>query len=204
MQEFNNLLSHAVILFDESIDLLCDGNQTEFDKKVTEIIAVEKKADRLKDELIELFMKRETMAFSRGDRIELLEHIDIVFDQIEYAIRMIETHPIEPYTKTPIKTHLQQFSHDIEEIVKTLAGAVNMAEEDLPKAIQATRMIEDLRRHTRDHYFEIIEDILKGDYADIEKMLLSSGTEYMIKIIDSAEEASDFLRMLAIKYLVLG
>ncbi len=204
MREFNDLLEHAIILFDEGIDLLCDGKQAEFDKKVAEIIQDEKKADRLKDELVQLFMERETMAFSRSDRLELLEVMDTVFDKIEYCVRMVEAHPMDPYTREPAAKHLQQFSHDIEEIVKALVGAVNMAEDDLQKTIEATRLIEELRRHARDHSFNVIEDILQGDYTDLEKMLLSTTTEYMIDIMDTAEEAGDFLRKIAIKYLVLA
>ena len=61
-------------------------------EKVKEIIAIEQNADRLKEELIEKFIKRESMAFSRDDRINLIEEIDITLDNIEYCARTIQTH----------------------------------------------------------------------------------------------------------------
>jgi len=202
MREFNDLLKHGIELFDQGIDLLCDGKFKEFHKIVDEIITVEKKADRLKDELIEKFMKREAMAFSRGDRIELIEKIDIVHDCIEYAARTIQTHPIKSYD--PITVPFKQFTHDLAEVVKALAGAVMLAEDDLHKTIEATRMIESLRRSARDHSFEIMAEILKSELSTLDKVLLYSTIEYMLDILDRAEEASDFLRTIAIKYLVIS
>jgi predicted phosphate transport protein (TIGR00153 family) len=202
MREYNDLLIQGIELFDQGIDLLCDHKIPEFNKVVDEIIAVEKKADRVKDQLIEEFMKRETMAFSRMDRIELLEKIDVVHDLIEYTARTIQTHPIKSYE--PVSTHFKQFTNDLIEVVKALAGAVNLAEDDLQKTIEATRMIEELRRAARNHSFEMMRDILKAELLPLDKFLFYSSTEYMLSILDCAEEASDFLRTIAIKYLVIS
>ncbi|NVM53783.1 MAG: DUF47 family protein [Candidatus Helarchaeota archaeon] len=203
MREFNALLVEGITVFKEAIHFLCDNKHSEFNKKVKLIIEVEKKADRLKEELIEKFIKRETLAFSRADRIELIERIDIVLDRIEYATRTIQTHSTLIKDYSIVADHFKKFTNDLAEAVKTLSNAIDVAEDDLQKAIEATKLVEELRRHARNHSFEIMEDIIKGKVDNPEKMLLYTSTEYLIAILDESEETSDFLRKIAIKYLVL-
>lgn len=202
MQEFNQLLVTGITIFDEAIHFLADDNFAEFDKKVEEIIAVEKKGDRLKDDLISEFIKRETMAFSRADRIDLIEAIDNVHDRIEYCARTIKTHHIKSYE--PVSTHFKKYSNDLAEVIKTLSGAVEIAEEDLEKTIEATRLVESLRRSARNHSFEIMDAIVQYKFEATEKILLYNTVTNLLKILDEAEQTSDFLRKIAIKYLVVG
>jgi hypothetical protein len=93
---------------------------------------------------------------------------------------------------------------DLTEVVKTLSGAIDLAEVDLRKAIEATKLVETLRHAARDHIFNMMENIIKGDFKNPEKMLLYTNIEYLLAILDKAEETSDLLRMFAIKYLVLS
>ncbi|MFX1293856.1 MAG: DUF47 domain-containing protein [Promethearchaeota archaeon] len=202
MYDYNQTMVEAITVFNEAIHLLSDDKIEEFESKVKEITQIEAKSDRLKEKLIELFIKRETMAFSRADRIDLVDEIDYILDRIEYCARTIQTHPIKTYA--PIAKDFKKYSNDLAEIVKTLSGAINMAETDLKKAIEATKLIESLRRSARSHSFEIMKDILKFEFSNLEKILLYTTTKYLLGILDKAEEVSDFLRKIAIKYLVLS
>lgn len=203
MREFNHLLVEAVTLFNEGIHLLCDNKDDKFKEKVKEIIKVENKADRLKEELIEKFLKRETMAFTRADRIKLVEEIDIVLDQIEYCARTIQTHIGLVADYGPVAKHFKKFTNDLTEVIKTLSSAIDTAEVDLLKTIEGTKLVEKLRRHARNNSFQIMADIINGNFKNPQKMLLYTTTEYLLHILDRAEQTSDYLRMIAIKYMVL-
>ncbi|MHA1264675.1 MAG: DUF47 domain-containing protein [Candidatus Helarchaeota archaeon] len=203
MKEYNSLLVSGITRFNEAIVNLCNNKPAEFDKALEAIIQIEKHADRLKDELIEKFIKRETMAFSRGDRIQLIERIDIVLDKIEYCARMIQAHMKLIKNYGAVAEEFKKYTKDLVEVVKTLSSAIDATEEDLQKAIEGTRLVEELRRHARAHSFQIMALIMEQELPDIVKMLLYTEMEYMLSILDEAEESSDFLRMIAIKYLVL-
>jgi predicted phosphate transport protein (TIGR00153 family) len=204
MREFNNVLLECVKLFSEAVHTLCDNQIEEFNKKVEQIIQVEEKSDGLKDELIEKFMKKEAMAFTRADRIQLIENLDMIVDDIEYSARAMQINSIIIKDYSIIADHFKKFSDDLEAVVKTLANAVTLAEENLEKAIEATKAVEKLRDPARTHSFQIMTEILKSDLKNLEKMLLYRNTEYLLAILDKAEETSDYLRMIAIKYLVIG
>jgi len=203
MKEFNGLLVKSITTFNDAINVLCDNKHKEYNEKVKEIIAIEQNADRLKEELIEKFIKRESMAFSRDDRINLIEEIDITLDNIEYCARTIQTHTtiIEDYS--PVASHFKKYTKDLTEMIKTLSSAIDMAEEDLLKTIEGTKLVEELRRQARNQSFQIMTDIIKGKFDNPQKMLLYTETEYLLHILDRAEETSDYLRRMAIKYLVL-
>jgi predicted phosphate transport protein (TIGR00153 family) len=203
MRELNALLVEGITVFNDAIYVLCDKPDA-FSQNVAEIIKIEDKADHLKEELIELFIKRETMAFSRTDRIQLIESIDIIFDNIEYCARTMQTHAMLIKDYSPIATDFKKYVKDLTEVVKTLSGAIDLAEVDLRKAIEATKLVETLRQAARDQIFNMMENIIKGDFKNPEKMLLYTNIEYLLAILDKAEETSDLLRMFAIKYLVLS
>lgn len=203
MKEYNGLLVQGITVFNDAINVLCDNKHKEYDEKVKEIIDIERKSDRLKEELTEKFIRRETMAFSRGDRIHLIEEIDITLDNIEYCARTIQTHKniIEDYS--PVATHFKRFAKDLTEMIKTLSSAIDIAENDLLKTIEGTKLVEDLRRQARNQSFQMMADIINGKIDNPQKMLLYTETEYLLHILDRAEVTSDFLRRIAIKYLVL-
>ncbi len=203
MKEFNGLLVEAITVFADAIHVLCDNKPEKFKEKVKEIIAIEKKADVLKEDLIERFIRRESMAFSRGDRISLIEEIDVTLDNIEYCARTIQTHINIITDYSQVASHFKKYTKDLAEMVKTLSNAINDAEDDLRKTIEGTKLVEELRRQARNHSFRIMTDIIKGKFDNPQKMLLYTETEYLLNILDRAEETSDFLRRMAIKYMVL-
>ena len=203
MREFNSLLVEGILNFNKAIYSLCDNKLDKFNEKVERIIQIEKKADRLKEELIEKFIKRETMAFSRGDRIQLIEAIDIILDSIEYCARIMQVHANIIKDYSPVAIDFKKYVNDLAEVVKTLSSAIDLAEEDLEKTIEATKLIESLRRDARNHSFHVLSGIVKGDFKSTEKMLLYRNVECLLAILEKSEETSDFLRTLSIKYLVL-
>ncbi|HUY01627.1 MAG TPA: DUF47 family protein [Candidatus Deferrimicrobium sp.] len=203
MRELNTVLVEGITVFNDAIHVLCDNKLDAFNEKVDEIIKIEDKADRLKDELIEMFIKRETMAFSRTDRIQLIESIDIILDNIEYCARTIQTHASLIKDYSVVGTDFKKYTNDLTEVIKTLSRAINLVEENLEQAIKATKLVENLRQDARNHIFHMMGNIIKGDFKNPEKMLLYTSIEYLLAILDKAEETSDLLRMLAIKYLVL-
>lgn len=203
MREFNETLVEGITVLKDAILSLVDNKRKEFNNNVTKVLKAEGKADLLKEELIEKFLKRETMAFSRSDRIQLIEEVDIIFDHIEYSARAIQVHSsyIEDYM--PVATSLKQFTTELMEIITSLSIAINTAEEDLQKTIQMTKEVEKSREHAKDKVFQLMKEILASDYDETTKFLLYRSVEYLLAILEKAEEVSDNLRTLAIKYLVL-
>lgn len=203
MREFNETLVEGITILKDAILNLIDNKRNEFNNSVTKVLKTEEKADLLKEELIEKFLKRETMAFSRSDRIQLIEEVDIIFDHIEHSARSIQVHSsyIEDYS--PVAASLKKFTTDLMEIITTLSIAINTAEEDLEKTIQITKEVEKNRGHAKDKVFQLMKEILSSDYDETEKFLLYRSVEYLLAILEKAEETSDLLRTLAIKYLVL-
>ena len=203
MREFNETLVEGILVFKDAIFSLCDNKRKEFNNSVTKVLKTEEKADLLKEELIEKFLKRETMAFSRSDRIQLIEEIDIIFDHIEYCIRSIQVHSSAIKDYATIAAPFKKFTTDLMEIIKTLSTAMNTAEEDLENAIQITKQVEKKRDVAKDQIFQMMKDIITSDYEIADKFLLYRSIEYLLTILEKTEETSDFLRTLAIKYLVL-
>ena len=203
MREFSETLVEGISVFKDAIFSLVDNKRKEFNSNVTKVLKAEEKADLLKDELIEKFLKRETMAFSRSDRIQLIENVDIIFDHIEYCTRAIQVHSSLIKDYAPIAAPFKKFTTDLMEIIKTLSTAINTAEEDLEKTIQITKEVEKSREQAKDQVFQMMKEIITSDYEVSEKFLLYRSMEYLLSILEKTEETSDFLRMLAIKYLVL-
>ena len=203
MREFNDTLVEGISVFKDAIFSLADNKRKEFNNGVAKVLKIEEKADLLKDDLIEKFIKRETMAFSRSDRIQLIESVDIIFDHLEYCARTIQVHSALIKDYASIAGPFKKFATDLMEIVKRLSTALNTAEEDLEKTIQITREVEKSREAAKDLIFQVMKEILASEYEVTEKFLLYRSVEYLLAILEKAEETSDFLRMLAIKYLVL-
>jgi uncharacterized protein Yka (UPF0111/DUF47 family) len=203
MREFSSTLVDGVLVFKDAIFNLVDNKKEEFDKNTTQIIEYEDKADRLKEKLIEKFLKKETMAFSRSDRIQLIESIDIIMNNIEYCVRAIQTHSYLIKDYSPLSASLKNYITDLIKVVKTLSSAIDMAEENLEKTIEITNQVKIHREKARDEIFHIMKEIILSDYETSEKILLYMTIKYLLDILEKAEETSGYLRVLAIKYLVI-
>jgi predicted phosphate transport protein (TIGR00153 family) len=203
MREFSDTLVEGILVLKDAIFNLSDDRREEFNNKVTEMIEIENKADRLKDELIEKFLKREAMAFSRSDRIQLIENIDMIFDNMEYCARTIQIHSFLIKDYSILASSFKKYTNDLTEIIKIFSTAVNTAEENLEKVIELTREIEKLRQEAKEQIYQMMKDIVMSDYKTLEKLLLYRSTECLLAILEKTEETSDLLRMIAVKYLVL-
>lgn len=175
-----------------------NGNFTLAKQEADKTIALEKKQDRVKEKLFERMFTRETMVFSRSDRIQIIENIDKITDKIEIVVRKLLLYQVK------IKKPLQEGIIEIAELnnqigMKVHEMLVNVLD-DFEKAKENIIQITDLRRSVREKQWEL----QKMNYSYQEDFMSFRYTETLIKYLmeaaDRAEIFADRIFVLIYKY----
>ncbi|MFX1503630.1 MAG: DUF47 family protein [Promethearchaeota archaeon] len=168
--------------------------------KLDEVIQSEHKADNAKEKYIGLLYKNQrALPFLIEDRYRLIKYLDIVSDISEDLARGLKVYPFELYDD--IKQDIKKLSDLCSETIETLIEMVNLMETDFKTAYQKSFDIENLKRSARETKFKILGIIYQKPKERSLRIYLTS--KICIKIFDMiirAEEISDFLRSLIVKY----
>jgi len=197
-REFNGeVLNGSLLLHDCINDLV---NEELDEKKLDEIIQCEHNADRAKENYINLLYKdQRALPFLVEDRYRLIKYLDIISDNSEDLAMGLKVYPFELFDE--IKEDIKIINDLYQETIDTLIDMVNLMETDFKTAYNKSFHIETLKRNAREAKFRILEVIYQKPKEKSLRIYLTS--KICIKIFDMilrAEEISDFLRSLIVKY----
>ena len=166
------------------------------------LIKNEAEADRLKEQLIELMFKGTFLPLTGEDRLQLIEMNDNVADAAEKTIRALKAYiPWLWDIDQNLKKEIWQLSRKVTELSEHLAKSMELLADDFKGAFDAAENVEKIRRDIRNKGYELIEQLFKQKNSDIGATLLVKETILdILNVADVAEEASDFITAIVVKY----
>ncbi len=196
--KFHSEVLRGSDLLHESINDLIKGK---LDKtKLDNVIECEHIADNAKEEYINiLYQDKRALPFLVEDRYRLIKYLDIVSDDSEELARGLKVFPFELYDD--IKEKMQILNDIYDKTIELLIEMITLMETDFKTAYDKSFEIEKLKRSAREAKYNILDIIYQKSKARSLQVYLTS--KICIKIFDMikrAEEISDFLRSLIVKY----
>lgn len=166
------------------------------------LIKNEAEADRLKEQLIELMFKGTFLPLTGEDRLQLIEMNDNVADAAEKTIRALKAYiPWLWDIDQNLKKEIWQLSRKVTELSEHLVKSMELLADDFKGAFDAAENVEKIRRDIRNKGYELIEQLFKQKNSDIGATLLVKETILdILNVADVAEEASDFITAIVVKY----
>ncbi|MFX1392461.1 MAG: DUF47 family protein [Promethearchaeota archaeon] len=178
-----------------------DNNLKDVDDKFQEIIVCEKTCDRIKEKYIEiLFKDKRALPFLIEDRYKIITSLDKIVNQSEFIARFIQAIPPEFEIFENIKEGMHQLNELFLETVNQLLNCTLLMETSFRGAYEITFEIEKWRRQAHDLKFKLLEKIFQKTEEPLRVSLTWKLISLIYDIISWAEEISDFLRGLIIKY----
>jgi predicted phosphate transport protein (TIGR00153 family) len=174
-----------------------EGKMDHLDELEAEIIALERKADKIKDELFEkIFSKRAYLPQQTQDRHRLVIHMDSVIDAAEDAVRtMLIGRKFIP----PDQIHLIAEKGWI--CTDHLQDAIKYLFTDFEKSVEYTLKVDKVREEARDLQFDLLKELFNEEkYNAKEVILFRAISERILKVAITAEETGDFIRALAVRH----
>jgi len=189
-------LNGSAILHDALSQLIDDKLKKE---TLDGVIQAEKKCDRLKEKFTQvLFKDKRALPFLVEDRYKIIMMVDTVNDKMEFFSRFVKVYPFKIYGE--IKEDFRQLTNSCIQAVEELINCVTLIETDFDGAYKITFKIEDLKREARTAKFNLLEILYKMTDNPTKVYLTSKLVTYLYDIAAWAEETSDYLRGLIIKY----
>jgi len=174
-----------------------EGKMENLEELEAEIIKLERKADRIKDELFEkIFSKRAYLPQQAQDRHQLVTHMDSVIDAAEDAVRMML---IGRKLKPPEQMRLIAEKGWI--CTDYLQDAIKYLFTDFEKSVEYTLKVDKVREEARDLQYELLKKLFDEDKYDAKEVdLFSAISERILKVAITAEETGDYIRALAVRH----
>lgn len=196
-KEFLVELTNGMNKLQECINDLIDNK---LDKsKLDEIVECEHNCDRIKENYIDLLFKdKRALPFLVEDRHKIILAMDSISDKTEGIARHVKVFPFEIFKE--IKEELKNLMTYSKEVVDILINCIELMETNFSGAYKKTQEIEELKRKARHSKYDILEIIYKKKDEALRVMLTSNLTNRLFDLIAMAEEISDYLRGLIIKY----
>jgi predicted phosphate transport protein (TIGR00153 family) len=166
--------------------------------KSEETIMIEKNQDRLREELVKRIFSKETMVFSRPDRLNIVESLDKMLDETEIVVRKLMQY--NPEVPENLKSGLEEISINVGKIGIEMQGLIKAVLEDFSQGEQFIEKIQDIRRNVRDRHWELLNNTYKDKLEPIEFFYFHSLIKAVAKVADRAEEFSDEIHGLLCKY----
>ncbi|KKM64252.1 hypothetical protein LCGC14_1503250 [marine sediment metagenome] len=196
--KFHSEVLRGADLLHKSINDLIKGK---LDKaKLDEVIESEHLADHDKETYINmLYQDRRALPFLVEDRYRLIKYIDLVSDDSEELARGLKVFPFDLFDD--IKEFMQELNDLYEETVELLVEMISLMETDFKAAYEKSFEIENLKRTAREVKYNIMDVVYqKSEARSLQIYLTSKICIKLFDMIKRAEEISDFLRSLIVKY----
>jgi predicted phosphate transport protein (TIGR00153 family) len=187
-------------LFNYMIDYI-EGDLTKVDERFQEVILCEKACDRLKEKYLEiLFRDKRALPFLVEDRYRIITSLDKIANMSEETARYMQVLPTGFTIFPDIKDHLRKFIQLYLEAVNQLLNCTLLMETDFKAAYDLTFEVEKHRRNAHNLKFEILDVIFKKKDEPLRVNLTWKIVVLIFNVVSWAEEISDYLRGLIIKY----
>lgn len=185
-------------LLHECINDLIKGKMD--NTKLDKVIECEHITDIAKEEYINiLYQDKRALPFLVEDRYRLIKYLDIISDDSEDLARGLKVFPFELYND--IKEDMQALNDIYGQTIELLIEMITLMETDFQTAYKISFEIEAFKRSARESKFKILGVVYQKTKARSLQIYLTS--KICIKVFDMikrAEEISDFLRSLIVKY----
>ncbi|NVM34625.1 MAG: DUF47 family protein [Candidatus Lokiarchaeota archaeon] len=196
--EFHTQVLKGSDLLHECINDLIEGKLKK--TKLEDVIKSEHEGDVAKENYINvLYMDKRALPFLVEDRYRIIKYLDNVSDRSEELARGLQVFPFDCYDD--IKEEMKKLNDTYEEAVKLLIEMITLMETDFKTAYQKSFDIESLKRNGRESKFKILDVIYqKSEEKSLQIYLTSKICIKLFDMISNAEEISDYLRSLIVKY----
>jgi len=199
--ETSSLTKDAFETMRNAVLAYVEGNFDLAKKEADITIATEKKQDRVKEEVFARMFSRETMVFSRADRILIIENIDKITDKIEIVVRKLLLYQVD--IKDSLKEEIKELAELNNQIGKEVHEMVIAVLDDFEKARVHITEITNLRRNVREKQWKLQK--MNYDYHDIQEDFLAfryteTLIKYLMETADRAEIFADRVFILINKY----
>jgi predicted phosphate transport protein (TIGR00153 family) len=163
----------------------------------TEIIELERKMDEIGEDIVEnILTKSAFLPQAALERHTLVKALDDVVDAAENAIRVMA---MGKEMKPP--NEIREIGMKIWICTDLLQDAVKYLYTDFNAAIEISRKLDKEREEARDIQFILLAKLFSSpDYPANEVVFFKSVSERMVDVAQKAEDASDYIRELAVKY----
>ncbi|MHA2380474.1 MAG: DUF47 domain-containing protein [Candidatus Thorarchaeota archaeon] len=174
-----------------------DGKMKHLDELESEVISLEREADKVKEDLYEkIFSKRAYLPQQTQERYLLVQHMDGVVDAAENAVRMIL---VGRKYKPP--SEIREIAEKGWVCTDLLQDAVKYLFADFKKSVEYTIKIDRVREEARDLNFKLLEKLFNDEkYSAKEVSLFLAISDRILQIAIRSEDTGDFIRTLAVKY----
>jgi uncharacterized protein Yka (UPF0111/DUF47 family) len=188
-REFLSQSLNNIITLHELVNLFINKKLNK--KDLEKVIQGEKKCDRIKEKYVQvLFRDKRALPFLVEDRYNILMMLDETNDKIEFFARFFAVFPFDLYDLIGFTV----------ETVEELLNCATLIETDFKDAYDKTFEIEAVRRKARKAKFDLLDVVFKKTDNPTKIYLTSKLVTYIYEIAAWAEEVSDYLRGLIIKY----
>ena len=169
------------------------------DERFQEIVMCEKRCDRIKEKYIEvLFKDKRALPFLIEDRFKIITSLDKILNMSETIARYMQVFPFEIYED--IRDEMNQLNKLYLETVNQILNCTLLMETSFNGAYEITFEIEKWKRQAYDLKFKLLDLIFQKKEEPLRVTLTWKIVTLIFDVISWAEEISDFLRGLIIKY----
>ena len=156
------LVEKALRLMSEAVIAACQHDKDLSRKTIERTIQVEKEQDRIRDEIFKRLYSKETMVFSREDRLSIVYQLNRIVSKAERVARRLTLHL--PHQVEEILASITLIAKEISAIGTLLKELIGAILEDFQSAKKIIRKINDLRRDVRRKEYEALRILYKrGD-----------------------------------------
>ena len=196
-EEYQRELLKCMEALHESVDTLIEKKISQ--PKLDEVIACEQACDLLKERYIEIIYKQKrALPFLIEDRYKIINGLDNIADKSEGLARHLKIYPFEFYQD--IKEEMTHLNNVALKTIKNLIEVVALMETDFSTALTKTFKSEEFKREARNSKYTLLEKIYKKTDDALKSVITAGLVSKMFDIVAMAEEFSDYLRGLIIKY----
>jgi len=181
-----------------AIDLYIEGDAKGFEKAVASVSSAEQDADDIRRGLEASIFKFKLLPYTRTDYMSLLEMTDDIADKAEICARLLGAY--KPVISKKIALSIARLMQETLQTVETLKASVLALNSDLELARQKADETELQREVARNIEFDALKLVFSGKDKDLVKFSLNQIISLLGGIADKAEEVSDVVSALSVKY----
>jgi predicted phosphate transport protein (TIGR00153 family) len=198
IDDFLDQVSRSGLIFSQGAEAYLQGESTDFERKLTEIIEVEHAGDDLRRSIQQYLYTKTLIPESRGDVLQLIEDMDSLLDRFKGALWRMEIENLDIE---------EDFHKDFRMLIKTVVETV----EAIVRAARAFfKNISSVADHLdKVYYWESESDKIstrlqmaifrKEELRLSHRMLQRELARHLDKIADRAEDVADRLNIYVIK-----
>jgi predicted phosphate transport protein (TIGR00153 family) len=193
------LIEDASISMYNTIVALCEKDIEKMEEFAQKTIHSEKKSDRIHDQIIDRLFSRETLVFSRQDRLYLISQMDEVVDKAEDVVRRATIYfpSTIPSQLVPRLIAVCERGKQIGTLLKNTILAIF---KDFDEASHYIHLIESYRREAKQDDLAYLKKLYTLDLETRDFLYFDRLIHYIIKTIDTANTFADGIHRLIVKY----